>query len=321
MAATKATATTDIRPTDSKEFPQGYGDFILQSSDHVLFYFSPAILAYVSPFFKDMFAISNHASSPAAINNEQPLVMEEDALTLSLLLRHVDPLKESPPIDATTISRLIRAANKYQIDSVIQWFSKQVFSTPQMILLEPPSINNKYWRDIKWFSARESAFIYINPLLVLSISEQWCLDQVSRRALQVLAAAPSTTLQIDGVATSYNMFRHILKLREQRISWYQERVEQCRSKFPVDRRSKCPECRVGFIEWILICTRSIQSTPGWDSIRHSKSSLDKECEACKKAGFHASWSWNSRKFDWAIDFDGWERDAMAMEAQLPDLPK
>lgn len=259
---------------------------------------------------------------PNTINNDRPLLMEEDGGTLSLLLRHIDPLVETPGIDAATISDLIRAANKYQIDSIVKWFQKQVFSTPQTVLLEPPSIHNKYWRDIKWFSARESAFIYLNPLLVLSISEQWGLDQVSRRALQVLAAAPVTSLQVEGVATSYNMLRHILKLREQRVTWYQERIEQCRNKFSGDqKRSKCPDCRVGFVEWILACIKAISTCPGWDSIRHSKSSLDKECEVCKKAGLNTNWSWNSRRFDWAIDFDTWERDAMAMEAQLPELPK
>ncbi|CAG8765690.1 92_t:CDS:2, partial [Acaulospora colombiana] len=40
-------------PSHSKEFPEGYGDFVFKSSDGVIFHFPRFLLAHVSPVFKD----------------------------------------------------------------------------------------------------------------------------------------------------------------------------------------------------------------------------------------------------------------------------
>ncbi|PVF96033.1 hypothetical protein CPB86DRAFT_685656, partial [Serendipita vermifera] len=104
----------------SVEFPEGYGDFILKSSDGILFHFPRLFLAHASAVFSDML---NIGQTP---ENKDILTLSEDAQTLGCLLSHIDPAKKPPNLDWNTVLSLLTAADKYQIISVLVWFEREV---------------------------------------------------------------------------------------------------------------------------------------------------------------------------------------------------
>src|ERR1700761_8440010 len=117
-------------PRISKIFCEGYGDFALESSDKVVFYTSRFLLAYTPPVFCHMFNLAppSKPSDPSeGVESEtpysiQPIQVTEDALTLDLLLRHVDPKQVPAPISERDIAKLLEGARKYQLGNIMLWF-------------------------------------------------------------------------------------------------------------------------------------------------------------------------------------------------------
>jgi hypothetical protein len=72
----------------SNDFTPEYGDFNIQSSDYMIFSFPHGILSHVSPVFKDIHAFDD----PHTGNNQRPLVVTEDAATITQFLLCLDPL-------------------------------------------------------------------------------------------------------------------------------------------------------------------------------------------------------------------------------------
>jgi hypothetical protein len=44
---------------NSEAFGEGYGDFIIESSDGIFFHVSSFLLGYISPVFRDMFSLGS----------------------------------------------------------------------------------------------------------------------------------------------------------------------------------------------------------------------------------------------------------------------
>jgi hypothetical protein len=108
-----------ISPKYAENFPPGYGDFVFQSSDGVIFHFPQFLLSFTSPVFKDMYDMSGNAA------NGEILKLTEDSEALDLLLHFIDPSKESPPLIWETVGKFIDAADKYQVKGVLSWFQKE----------------------------------------------------------------------------------------------------------------------------------------------------------------------------------------------------
>jgi hypothetical protein len=73
----------------SKDFPEGYGDILLQSSDADIFHFSSFLLAYSSPVLKDMFELAAKATEDVCGQKQtpqpkqrDPVLLWEDAITI-----------------------------------------------------------------------------------------------------------------------------------------------------------------------------------------------------------------------------------------------
>ncbi|KAL5482827.1 hypothetical protein ACEPAI_9422 [Sanghuangporus weigelae] len=109
-------------------------DVILQSVDCVNFHVLKSILELASPFFADMFSLpqpSDEDGNPVEI----PVVnLAETSTTLDALLRFCYPIKR-PRLeqqDVLMIAEVLRAALKYDIDTVIEAakeaFEKRVYS-------------------------------------------------------------------------------------------------------------------------------------------------------------------------------------------------
>ncbi|CAG7850754.1 SubName: Full=Uncharacterized protein {ECO:0000313/EMBL:CCA68487.1} [Serendipita indica DSM 11827] len=85
--------------TNSRDFPPGYGDFKLISSDKVAFHIPRSLLTHVSPVFRDMFAMGDGPSE---------LQVTEDA-----------------------------TAQKYQAPQVVKWWEREVRKPSRKKLNDP----------------------------------------------------------------------------------------------------------------------------------------------------------------------------------------
>ncbi|CCA73445.1 hypothetical protein PIIN_07399 [Serendipita indica DSM 11827] len=183
----------------SPEFPVGYGEFILISSDNVVFHFPHFLLGHVSPVFRDMFSLS----SSEAVTGPPEVKLTEDSATIDHLLRFFDPNKKILPTESLDqMVRLYEAAHKYQVQQVSDWLEREI----QIIALSKRS---------KEFS---------NPMQVLAVASRYRLPEVARVALRQLISAPSSAMQGD-ITVGSNLFGHLLHLREQRLRWYIQHLD------------------------------------------------------------------------------------------------
>jgi hypothetical protein len=291
----------DETRSESINFPKGYGDFIMQSNNHMRFYFPSAILAHVSPFFKDII----NTNSLTASSRDQPLLMEENARTIFLLLCHIDPLMKTPAIDASTVESLVKAAYKYRIASIIQWFQEEIFTLPQQATKDPVYISNGITQEPRTYFAEQ------HPLLVLSLAEYLGLEDLSQQMLRLLVNGPAGALQSKRAAISDSLNCYLLTMRGRRVEWHFEQFRAYVTQFEGGERSKCPVCRAQFFEWSLYCTSAILDIPIWESVEHSKRALEQACSICKDVPLLGD----------TMDFSSWKKRALFHEAKLPVLPK
>ncbi|KAM6497231.1 hypothetical protein JOM56_007704 [Amanita muscaria] len=133
--------------------PDSYGfsddaDIILRSSDNVDFYVISALLRYVSPVFKDMFALSG------SDNNEKkdnlPVVpVAEDSETLCLLLDIIYPYEQKPRLSSPSITwKVSKAARKYLMNIIESKLKRQI--TNSKLIAEKPLSICAIAIDLEW---------------------------------------------------------------------------------------------------------------------------------------------------------------------------
>lgn len=109
----------DAKKIISEDFPLGYGDFIMQSSDGVIFHFPKAILSYMSPVFEDMFKLATSEQGTS-------LIISENSQAWGLFLNHIDPKRQIPAFNFETISSISECAEKYRVSTIMKWFDNEV---------------------------------------------------------------------------------------------------------------------------------------------------------------------------------------------------
>ncbi|CAG7850761.1 SubName: Full=Uncharacterized protein {ECO:0000313/EMBL:CCA78026.1} [Serendipita indica DSM 11827] len=173
MSVTNESAPDVEQTRRSDEFPQGYGDVELISSDKVIFSFHRYLLCHCSPIFKDMFVVG---TSKSPTNDSIPyVILSEDSATLDALLRFFDPEKEPLPMNNETIVGLLEAARKYQVPRVMKWWEREM----QIDLV-----------------ATQKAKLQ-HPMLCLVLADRYGVRNVARVAARELIKAPADELQVD----------------------------------------------------------------------------------------------------------------------------
>ncbi|PVG01574.1 hypothetical protein CPB86DRAFT_781376 [Serendipita vermifera] len=147
----------------SPEFPPGYGDFNIQSSDNVVFSFPRGVLSHALPVFKDMFTFGGADTS----ENQRPLVITENAATINQLLLYLDPLKEPAELTAETVPPFLEAAIKYQVPEMQERFERMAIGKDG---------------QLQGLFAEE-------PMLVLSVAERFNLTKIVAIAMSAIAKA------------------------------------------------------------------------------------------------------------------------------------
>lgn len=98
-------ASTEMTIVTSERFPEGYGDFVLQSSDGVQFHVPKYIMSHSSPVFKDMFSLCEPGE-----NSTDPLPLPHESTTLDLFLCHIDPCQSKPQFNIDNVANLLEMA-------------------------------------------------------------------------------------------------------------------------------------------------------------------------------------------------------------------
>lgn len=261
MSDPNITSTTSNRYTVSKTFGEGYGDLALLSSDGIVFHFSSFLLAYSSPVFKDMLEIASKADNVIHQSQNlkgQPVPLSEDAVTLDLLLRHIDPVATISPPQKPTIVKLLDAARKYQLPAVFKWF-------------EAEATRGKIRRH---GSSDDKPLIEEDPMLILSLALDYEINDLAREALlSAVNGGPLEELESWGDVKYYRL---VHRLRERRIKIflglvreisYTEEYEDDESAMlgaSTIQNTVC-KCLLYRSTWLLDITARIHHTPTWDN--------------------------------------------------------
>lgn len=255
MSTTQAQAST--------HFPEGYGDFCIQSSDNVLFYFLRAILSHVSSVFRDMFTLPNEPNTRTA-----PLKIAEPSKTTELFLTHLDPNLLTPNIDPDTVEDLVHMADKYQTNVILHWFEREALIRQGLTK-----------------ATLQEAYITTHPMATLSISVDCNLEKIIGVATKEALGHDWTDLPPSFISRYPNLYCKLSRERNERIKLYQKWIYELTrdgSGIPTMICDKCVE-RKG--RWIHGMMQRIQIKPVWATFI---SAFDN----CAPCGNSCGFKWN-----------------------------
>ncbi|KIM30607.1 hypothetical protein M408DRAFT_328149 [Serendipita vermifera MAFF 305830] len=307
--------------THSPRFGEGYGDIVLQSSDNVRFHFPKVLLEYASPFFKDLFSIGSHAENAGNVNNSQPLIMEENSVALDSLLQWIDPRQSIPEISRETIWSVLRVAHKYQVEKFISYIAATISQDSACACTT---------------RTQSRGLLASDPMLILSLAEQYQLPDIARLALRQLTADPLEKLLAGNAIISHKLWTHLLYLRKQRTDWFLAYIDRFTSSTPQNRRDVCSQCFSCLMEW----TKRVHVAPSWQSIQQNASQMTPNCPNCAlapqpptafgRAPASTGFTWNTGGAGGGLfgtgtaaqrpDIATWEKEAKELELRLPELP-
>jgi hypothetical protein len=302
----------------SETFHEGYGDFAIKSSDGVIFHMPSFLLSYMSPVFKDMFALGpprgNHDQTQP---QQEPVCLTEDSKTLDLLFRHIDPKQTPQPLDEHTIPNLLEAANKYQVSFVMTWFDKEARASKQI-------------RQDAQISPVD-ALISSNPTLVLSLASRYGLSSLAREALLIrLGGLPIEDEELILGLELYNLTR---RLRRERLKLFMETIRKIADHRPEREETqylsgsfkrstnqikepgplKCSQCDYQRSSWIMSLVEAVQKGPTWESFSAVAKTPNPKClttnSECKGWFKYVSYIINP-----------FESQIKAKESELPVIP-
>ncbi|CAG8628833.1 4508_t:CDS:2 [Acaulospora colombiana] len=192
----------------SIDFPLGYGDFELKSSDNVIFSFPRGILAHVSPVFKDMFSIGD------TDGQHEPLNLTEDSKTIRQFLLYIDPLKYSPGFTLDTAESLIEAATKYQVAIMVETFENWAVTGSACISHDAKS-------DVV---SNGSSPIKKDPMLFLSLAEKFCLPEIGSISMRDAVVANKRATSISKYPLNRTTIIQFVETRQERTRMLIEKV-------------------------------------------------------------------------------------------------
>ncbi|KAG8809325.1 hypothetical protein FRC17_003497 [Serendipita sp. 399] len=275
---------SNVEMRNSEEFPPGYGDFRLISSDNVVFHFPPWFLSHMSPVFKDMLALATEDSQRT---NE--LQMTEDAETLDRFLRFCDPLKKVLPLNLDKLQPLLEAARKYQVTKIFEWMEERILADVERVMTPAP--------------ARIQ-----DPMTVLALATRFDLENLARLALRELVKAPAKEFQTSMVFES-DMFMHLFHLRQQRIKAMVDRVLAFHDAVK-PAYTYCGQYQVHHeldysIKRLVV---ALTEEPSWATLKRNGALWSTNCPAC------------TNLLPAAQIFQGWKAEILEEEAKVPELP-
>ncbi|KAG8762815.1 hypothetical protein FRC20_008420 [Serendipita sp. 405] len=262
----------------SLEFPEGYGDFKLISSDGVVFHFPKFLLSYQSPVFEGMFA----AGSAGAVSSDG-LQLTEDSNTLECFLRYLDPKKKFVPPEINLVEPLLEASRKYDVPRITERWEEQMMTRWKGVLAETEETSR--------------------PMECLAIASRFNLDSLARVVLRELIKAPITDLKSDMTFES-RMFTHLILLRANRISWFDNKVASYLNATPLVNCSSS-SYHQEMHRTLMVVIREFHLEPSWKTINRHLNDWTCPCGHFK----------GSQEL-----FNSWKGEIEGLEAEIPELP-
>jgi hypothetical protein len=290
--------------TVSSLFPEGYGDFALESQDGVICHFPSQILGHMSPVFNDMLTLGDNGSR----RSTPPVKLTESIKTLELFLTHLDPKLPKASIDKETISDLLKAAHKYQVNTIMQWFDLEA-TTQRM-------------RRGTMVASDEFAVQY--PAEALALGVRYDLVETAHLSLREICNFDSQMLMDHGPALGISIYLKLQQLRDIHIKRYQKWVGVMTKPRPDSSKETtyplngnrvyfcaqgighyaCNKCIAQRACWIAEILKAVHSNPVWASFIRAYETNSKCCFA---------WS------DYFRDMlPEWEAEALREESRLPE---
>ncbi|CAG8513831.1 12919_t:CDS:1 [Acaulospora colombiana] len=268
----------------SSEFPTGYGDFEILSSDNVAFSFPSGILAHVSPVFKDMFSIGSNNT-----NRHEALRLNDDAATIKQLLLFNDPLREPVSISKDTAIPFLEAAMKYQVSRMLSTFEK-------------------------WALSMDNQSHYLHKediMMILSLAEKYRLQELGSAVMCHVIRAKKAAIFSKIHTLSLTTSVQVLENRIERTEWLVKKflefikvplsaVEKrlaeinenphSRSSNPspwhtaavrATRDQICSACLARSHGLILSVITRLHSEPSWQALTSETQNLNTECQKCE----------------------------------------
>jgi hypothetical protein len=250
-------------PTISDVFCEGYGDFALQSSDGVTFYFPSFLLSYISPVFKDMIAAGDTANKndtePAETSHTtydpiKRVELTEHSRAIDAFLRHIDPNQSTPVLGEYEIRYLLEAGRKYQVPTIATWFEAE--ATKRVLSPHDPD------PDVG------QSLLTRKPALVISLAMEYNIKPLAQRAIQYRAG--HTSLGRDDIGMGEKAWSHICYFRQRRTELYLKVLREL-SSMPPERNSDgreasstCGECKYQRSTWMIDIVEAILENPRWE---------------------------------------------------------
>jgi hypothetical protein len=263
----------------SPDFPPGYGDFEILSSDNIIFSFPSGVLAHVSPVFKDMFTIE-YKGTP---REQETLKVTEDAATIRLLLLFNDPLREPLNVMKDTAVPFLEMAMKYQVSRMLSDFKKWVVS--------------------------KDGLIPHQAMMVLSLAERFTLRELGSVALSHLIKAHKDFISSKYHPISLTTSIQLLEYRMERTEWlvkkYMELIKallfamESNSRPPPTHISAslpppwgqasrvaspnppCAACHAKIHDLVGKVVIGLHSEPSWSTLDLETQRLNFECQKCR----------------------------------------
>jgi hypothetical protein len=226
-------------PTYSKEFPEGYGDFVFKSQDGVTFHFPRFLLSHVSPVFKDMYQAGE------GIQDQDILTLAEDHKVLEQFLCHIDPAKDTPNLDWDLVAGVLQAAEKYQVNSILKWFERDVSL----------SLTATFYPTLP------------NPMLYYALALRYDLHMTAKLALRQLIICPLSEI-IENNHVNSSVLSRIFALRVARAQWLSDVIHECPNHpYPSnDCHSHHQAYYPVFRDWKSLVTKAVMAEPSWSVI-------------------------------------------------------
>jgi hypothetical protein len=244
---------TSEQPTISSKFPEGYGDFAIQSSDNVICYFPSQVLSHVSSVFRDMLNVATPDEG------RKSLPIDESIQDLENFLKHIDPNTFFMSIDPGNIQQLLMMADKYHVRRILQWFEHEA-TISRASFLHPKT---------------QEPFTTAHPSLALELAIQFDFKDTGRAALREFAGKDLGSVLENDRMFSPLVIRQIYQMQRVRLEHYHLWISQLSAGYQV----QCSNCNVILRKWFIRVIREMQRTPTWKSF--SKLCREQGTVACR----------------------------------------
>ncbi|CAG8513812.1 12918_t:CDS:1 [Acaulospora colombiana] len=252
----------------SSEFPPGYGNIEILSSDNIIISFHCNSLTRVSPVFKEMLSTQD-------LNNVEsgtPLVLEETAATIEHFLSHIEPTKVSQSLEVKSFMPFLETAAKYQASRIIAKVEKM--ATTKGGPLEYLAL--------------------VAPMLLLSAAEKFRLPNLGAFAMSRVLQAAKEKVFTSKYPISAMTYVQIMEGRAERATWLLNKViETMQDRFlfeadlptseaedfyyyhqPIKKRKPkdpehtrhCEECTEKILRGLIYIGPHVHTEPNWGSL-------------------------------------------------------